>query len=360
LKWDSGGAGTPFPINGIFPHIGQIGINTTSVANQYFWMVGPPADASIGQGYRLPAMPLLENPGWKVIFVFNLASVPFVTTAALTQRSLYIGLTNAGNAGGTNIWSPISPTNPPRPPYFLGVRFDQDTTSPSINDTTLMLEAVANYNTAPTTRNNTQGTTFNTGITPAIAGNWCALEIECTAAGVVTMSVTDDAVTSLCPRTNAQSFTLPKMQCTAGASSSSWEFPSSSAPTGYMDILQSVQGTGTGTTETNFGVWSTGTQITIANLTSTLAVYNGTYIAQLSGSGAGLWIPTGLSATGTANSTATITGYPALLPCFIFGNDSAATPTANCAMYIDFFGMIINPGVGGGTGTPNPLKSRYW
>jgi hypothetical protein len=57
----------------------------------------------------------------------------------------------------------------------------------------------------------------------------------------------------------------------------------------------------------------------------------------------------------------TLSCYPAMLPYLAFGNDSSASPVQNSkALAVDFFGFAWNPAVGGGTGTPNPAKARYW
>ena len=355
LRWDSGGNAVLIqPYNGAAPHFGQFQIQNNNIAGDYFYFIGP--CLKTGPGYLTSGFALLEKPNWKMIWIFNFSASPNVSSATMTQTSLYVGLACPGTAGTTNLWNPaLGPS--PRPPYFLGCRFDTDTTSPSIGDATLKLEMVGNANTNTGTRNNTQGTVFDTGIAPSLTGNWCALEITCTATGMITMSVTDDLETSLCPRSSPQTFTAPTMTCTAGDHSAAWTV--AAGVTGLMTLVQSAQGSDATAGATNF-CWGNGSEITLAGLSSTLAVYNGTYIVQGLPSATNLSFLTSDVVTGTANSGAAVSGYPTLLPFFTFGNDTTASPVANRAFAMDFFGLVWNPGVDGGTGTPNPAKSRYW
>jgi hypothetical protein len=52
--------------------------------------------------------------------------------------------------------------------------------------------------------------------------------------------------------------------------------------------------------------------------------------------------------------------YPSHFIQASFGTTTSGTGTANCALHIDFFGFAWNPGVNGGSGTPNSVKPRYW
>ena len=67
------------------------------------------------------------------------------------------------------------------------------------------------------------------------------------------------------------------------------------------------------------------------------------------------------SASSGSDTGAITTVYPAMVPFVSFGNDSQATPVAGTkGLGIDYFGFVWNPGVGGGTGTPNSLLARYF
>jgi hypothetical protein len=101
-----------------------------------------------------------------------------------------------------------------------------------------------------------------------------------------------------------------------------------------------------------------GTIVTISGFTS---VYNGTFPINRAGGSTQFLLNNPLATGISQPTTATISGYPAWIPVWWFGNDDTASPTANSiTWYIDFFGFIWNPGVGGGTGTPNATKSRYF
>ena len=61
------------------------------------------------------------------------------------------------------------------------------------------------------------------------------------------------------------------------------------------------------------------------------------------------------------NAGATLSGYPGLYPSVWMGNDSEASPTSDSMeMDVDKIRFVWNPGVGGGTATPNPTKDRYF
>ena len=357
LNWDTASTGFTQLTrwNSAFPHLGQFQVLSNATSNDFFWMTNPIYNSSCG--YLLSTLPLLENPGWKLVWVFNIGGFPQTTgTETITKTSMYIGLTcpSAGSAGGLWDIASASGTNA-RPPYFIGVRFDTDATSPAISDSTFKLEVVGNYNIG-NSRNNAQGTVFDTGVVPSKQGDWYALEITCDAVGIVSMSFTDDKGTSLCPRTTPQTFTCPEMVCTASASAPQLVF---SVGNGWNEITQSNLSSGTTPYNTNF-CWGGGSKITIAAASGGIGVYNGSCIVTQEGNASSLFWPGTQVATGVANAGMTVTGYPALSPFIVFGNSSESSPTAARVIEMDFFSFVANPGVGGGSGTPNPLKSRYW
>lgn len=313
-------SGAAFPVNG------TLTVPNSTTVNGYdaFWLKWDNGSTAI-QGW-----PLFDYPAWKVVYIFSL-DLGILTssssqTFSMAKKSLYIGL-------GYNL------ANNPcvRPATFCGLRFDTSTTSPSIGDTDFVFECVCNPSGSSGTRNNTQGNTFSTGIAPAL-GVWYRLEILCTTAGSVTMSLSDGSTTV------TSTLAMPKYS----------------------------EGTGTSAILSN-GVWlidnssfysqaAGGTKITLAGLTRSTAL-NGIQVAAMgatSGAATSLFGYSSDSAVSSGSETGTQTYYSALMPLFSFGNDNESSPVFNAALEMDFFSFVWNPGVGGGTGTPNSNKARYW
>ena len=102
--------------------------------------------------------------------------------------------------------------------------------------------------------------------------------------------------------------------------------------------------------------------MTISGCTGSFTPFNGTLVAV--GGASTSWINylmSGTVAFASVTGTPVCSCYPAMLPYLAFGNDTSASPVANSkAVTIDFFGFVWNPGVGGGSGTPNPVLPRYF
>jgi hypothetical protein len=290
---------------------------------------------------------LFEHPNWKMEWNFSVNRGAIYTSSITTpafsfaQTSFYLGLAHFPALAGT--------ATTPRPPVFVGLRFDTDTTAPSIGDTQFVFEAVCNTaSLGVTTRTNTQGNTSLTGIVPT-EGHFYRLEILCTVAGSVKLTLIDSVLVAGvdAPVANfSATLTIPIVTYTS---------------------LQYVATNGMATMTVNsigFMPYSEGSQVSIAG-TSQLGIDGTqTIVALTAPAGAGSdWINFfDTTAVGLSTKTgATLTGLPAVYPWWSFGNDTSASPTTlTKAISLDYIAFVWNPGVGGGTGTPNPLKARYF
>lgn len=285
----------------------------------------------------LPQMgwPILDYPGWKLIWIFTISRRQLGALApafSWTQVSHYMGLGN---------W-PLSTTElgsggPARPLDFIGLRYDTDTTAPSIGDTTFKFEKVFQAPTAGApARNNAQGTVFDTTMVP-VEGRSYRLEVSCTTSGSINFFLTDGVTSS------STTMVISKL---------------SIAPSPTVRIDQNIALYGSpGSVALP---WNTGSKVTISG--GSIAQFNSTFTLMDAGlqPSNGAWLMVGTQAPAT-DTGATTTLFPALLPFVTFGNDSSAAPVAGSkGIMVDYFGFVWNPGVGGGTGTPNSLKARYW
>lgn len=332
MRWSVGGTNagvTPFYAAGLgFGNMGEFGWANATTADApaaIFPLVG-------NVGYYQQLWPLLENPGWKAIFIWRfhreVDNIGANVAPNFLKKSIYVGLAGM-NASSSIIMSKS------RPNIFIGARFDTDASDQggNISDTTIHLEAVTNP--IALTRNNTQGTVFDTGLVPA-EDVYYRLEIQCIAAGVVTMSLNGSV-----PKT----FTISQMTTTAGASS---EVQGS---TGQARFLVGT---------TFFGA-SGGSKFTIAGLTGVTAPLNGSYVNSVGDAAFQTFAAlSAASVTATAVTGWTLTGYPALIPFFSLGNSFAASLVTDLRIMAAFFSFVQNPGVGGGTGAPDPTKSRFF
>jgi len=220
-------------------------------------------------------------------------------------------------------------------------------TGGSINDSFYTFEVVENRSYSTATRRNVQGTVFVTNVAPA-QNVWHRLDIVCSAAGVVVLTLDGSAI-------NTFTFTVPKMTTTLG-------------PTGQVSCVSSVgrisvtaaAGTAGGTnTQFPFGAGST---ITISGLTGGNAALNGIWTGASSSDGITCYFPTTAGPIGNNSTDATLVAYPALTPVFSFGNDTSSAPVANqMRTFIDFFSIVWNPNLGpSAPGTPDKTKARYW
>jgi hypothetical protein len=307
-------------------NIGEFGWANSGIASQTGGLIFSPTPST---GAFQFGFPLLDFPGWKAIFIwrFHPSNDSSGAAANFLQKSMYIGFA----FGVPNIDGAIT-----RPNIFIGARYDTDTTAPAISDTTIKLEAVENA-LGPNTRNNTQGTVVNTGVTPAI-DTYYRLEISCIASGVVTMSLNGSA-----PLT----FNISTMVATAIVGSTY----QASAGLGRITFANT----------TGKPPWFAGSQVTIAGLTGTGIPLNGlhTTVPQEGTNNTIVIFDSNLSIGSTAASGFTATGFPALFPIFNWGNDTVAAPTTDTRIMVDYFGFVWNKGLAGAT-NPNATLPRYW
>lgn len=327
-------SGTPFYTEGLGAIYGNdLCLANTSTASQT-GVLSLFSDGAL-TGARNGTFPLLGQPGWKLIFIFRFHanSDSNGTPISFAKKTVYVGL--AGSSQEI-VDHPMT-----RPALFIGARYDTDTTAPSIADTTIKLEAVANAFSATNARNNAQGTVVDTGITPQ-PDVYYRLEITCTAAGVFTMSLNGST-----PST----FKIPAITYTAGSGSSV-----NGAITGNNSTIVTMASVTPGPVE--FGA---GEVLTFAGFTGGLSVLNGTHtvVSLRNSSNTFFTIATTAGVSGS-QSGFTATGWPSVFPMFEFGNDSEASPATNTDICANFFSMVWNPGVGGGTGTATATKPRYW
>ncbi len=175
LGWNitnaGGGAGSVYNnAGGPFPYFGEIalGTNLTSANIGYVLTLNSYNGAANG---KVPS-PFVSSPSWKMIWVFrfmpNLDTSP-LAGFDLTNRAAYIGL-------GTTIAE--AATFAQRPYNFVGLRFDQDTTAPSIGDTTFKFEVLQNGPVAAvSTRTSSNGVNNQGGATFSITSVACTSNV---------------------------------------------------------------------------------------------------------------------------------------------------------------------------------------
>lgn len=434
LHWDSITGGGGFPggaafvrVEGNVYHPGMIQIfsgTTTNTSSAIFNPFGSTVETGnfplIGGNFQAP-MPLLDNPGWKMTYIFGFPANRLPATASpfpVAKASFYCGLTTGV---GVNTWTPNGNNN--RPDYFVGLRFDNDpgvslsltsvnntsggatiyngtitggtgnafvgvkftiagflsptnngtfvcisssnttltllttggvaethaatATSPSIADTTFKFEMVSNNN-INTNRNNTQGTVVDTGITPAELAFY-RLDMECISAGVVTLTLSNGT-------TQFTTTFSPVLKTTSVSSGGSGGLDIDfNRQNGLGQIVQSTAYT-TGEAPTSNLAFTIGSIVTITGAPQSF--YDGTFrITGTPGNGTNYTFVLAGGTDSSAGSTATLTGYPGLMPYFSFGNDSEATPL-NKTIAIDFFSLVLNPALAGLTN--NPTFPRFF
>jgi hypothetical protein len=118
-------------------HIGQVGWQNNGTANGFGALAISTTPVYTSTPGLLPfSMALLENPGWRLSWVFKFGAPYRVSSAAFgtTKKSFYIGLCGPVSAA-TN----FSGGGSPRPNTFIGLRYDTSTTPGTIT-----LSAAAN------------------------------------------------------------------------------------------------------------------------------------------------------------------------------------------------------------------------
>ena len=222
-------------------------------------------------------------------------------------------------------------------------------TGPQLNDTQFVFESVCNsIGISGNTRINIQGNTALTGITPT-EGHFYRLEIECTSVGAVVMTLTDSVRTAGTGVVTAVAqFSAPLAVPKFSASNIAYQ---------AGDGAAFIENAGTSATP-----FSGGSLITVAG-TGATGIDGPQCVLSASQSGLTLNFYSAQTYSFTDASGATVTGYPAAYPYFVFGNDTNASPSAanSKGVALDFAAFVWNPGVGGNTSpASNPLLARYF
>ncbi len=309
-------------IGGPLPLAGVVHITNNVAAGSVSFLRQTDSGAGVQSGY-----PLLDYPGWKLVWTFRISRGNTVSVGAFswTKVSFYVGLANyVGTQPAT--------TSSPRPPHFMGLRYDTDTTAPAISDTQFVFEYVHNITGTPLTRINTQGTTFATGIT-VVEGRDYRFEMSCVGDGQVTFRLSDGVSVSATTMAvgKISSANQPTLSTTNGLVLASYT-------TTFPHVL--------------------GSKVTISGGTITAA--NGDWVeAAVQGAPTALHY-FGPTASGV-DTGATTTFYPGFLPFLSFGNDTQAGPVAQeKGVMVDFFSLVWNKGLITGGATPNSTLARYW
>ncbi len=219
--------------------------------------------------------------------------------------------------------------------------------TPAISDTTFKFEYVANPLLGVTSRNNTQGQVHDTGVTPT-EGVWYRLDMECTAIGVVTLTLTGNG-------SQLATWTVTATTVLWGTTTSS----SATVQSGNNAIEVGPDGTtfnGTNMFRNPFGI---GSHLVLGGTAPNGMTVGNTYI-NAGDATSQTTLTFFLSGTSAGNVGATFTGYPA----FLLGWASMATDTSGShveftsALLYDFFGFVWNPGLAGAAA--NAGYSRFF
>ena len=201
--------------------------------------------------------------------------------------------------------------------------------SPVLNDSTIILEAVQNPSYGASGRNNTQGVTLNTGVA-AVPGTWHRLDVICTASGSITLVLdgshtltTTVSKTTITPASNGFNGNVAQNQLILN-----WTVTPGSVPT---------------------NIWGTGSQITVTGFSGAQAGFNSTWtvLGNNVSTGASVSIFVDYPAANTiaqGSVSGTISGYPAIYPCAIFGDANMTGTVSSATFWVDFFSFIWNPG----------------
>lgn len=364
---------------------------------------------------------LFDNPGWKVTFIFKHDVTRIASSFNITPTCTYVGLMDAGvpaqltstrNSNRPNIFigARLDPTVGQGPftltaaanaassttvytgtitsggtaGLFVGAMFDvTGFTNPANNgtfqctavgatsitltnpngvaethtgsvtmtgggpaDSTWVLEVVGNplWNAVP--RNNTQGTTLNTGVS-AVPGVWHRLDVVCNTAGSVTLTF-DGTQTLTAP--------VPTMTLT---SAGNW--CTQSQPVNFQASLTWTALTNPGSTTSFLAPFAPGSKVTVSGCGGSFTYLNGTQTVSKIVSAGSVYLAVPNNAVGGSNaSNVTISGYPAVLPMFMFGEQMNVTGGGQAATFVvDYCSLVWNPKLGAG-GTPDSTKARYW
>lgn len=402
------------------PNLGTFNFSNVSTASEVLALVLTNGSAqNSGLFYNDTTMALLEYPSWKATFIWKTDHATSGTRMHNpAQKAIYIGFVSGDYAGS------LSNNISSRPNTFIGLRFDTSVTPGTlsvtavanasgtttvytitsfpqananglvgttftttncgnvandvtalcvastttsitlvnsagvagsgltgsaagpgpINDSFYTFEVVDNVSISSVAfgRNNLQGQTKVTNVAP-VSGVWHRLDIVCLATGVVTMTL-DGSVT------NTATFTVPVQTLTVVGTTNT----TASVANGSAQYAWNGGPSFGGFAEK----WTAGSIVTFSGFTS---VYNGTFPINRASGSLQVLVINPLASGSSQPATAVMSGYPALIPTFWFGNDDTASPPGNdMSFYIDFYSFVWNPGVGGGSATPSLSNSRYF
>jgi len=233
--------------------------------------------------------------------------------------------------------------------------------STSLNDTTFKFELVENYSYGGSFRRQLQGTVVDTTVTPTL-GTWYRLDMVCTVAGQVTLSLN-----------GAHNHTFTASAITFGSNGSA-NYIANGTNGNYSPALLATYPSSAATPNGTFGIpfFGAGSSVTIAGLTGGSAGLNNSgtpWILEAeteSGGGSStIWFLTpGLTVANGAQTTGTLTGYPALTPVFLYGNDNSVATSGRTGLdsrfYVDYFSLVWNKGIIDPTNSPTATDDRYW
>lgn len=208
-------------------------------------------------------------------------------------------------------------------------------------------------------RHNAAGTVVDTGIKPSFQ-NWYRLDMVCTVAGQITVSLLDENAGVVF----SNLFTIPKITQTTG--SLNLQTDANHQEPVLISVSSASTNTIPGSNGTPFPQFGDGSVVTFSGFTGGAANLNGTFNLLVNNMGLSSWtgivlVPGGISLV--IGQTGTISGYPAFAPIVLWGCDDSGANSSfpNQSIFaIDFFGFVWNQGFFNSQATPNSLKSRYW
>lgn len=403
------------------PNMGQVAMENDGTTKDFAALVISGNANSSGTSFSGNAWALLENPGWKMTWVFQVnGSVSAGGGGAFnsTKKAFYAGLTGAnwrnlqtgGNSGGA-----------PRPDVFIGVRYDTSVTPGALTLSSVATSSggVAVYTGTITGGGNGSyiGLTFvvtgfltgaNNGTFVCTQSTTTTLTLQnasavaethaATATGPTglndtffTFEVVNNQAYSVAARHNLQGQTFVtnitptkgtwyrlEIVCSAvgqvtlslnGTNSTTFTVPKQtivSTSSGQVSVTNEMArfSVSVGTNGQNgFPPFGAGSSVVISGLTGGNAALNGTWTLQAVDPTDDWFIASGVSNIANNSTAFTVVGYAAYTPFIAYGNDDAASnPTANTfRIAIDFFSFVWNPNLGpNAPGTPDATKARYW
>ncbi len=263
-------------------------------------------------------------------------------------KFLVAGFGNANNNGTfecvANTTSAITLANPNG--SNSGSPTTGTATGPALSDSTFKFEVAQNHNLSNNRINNNTGV-IDTTITP-VAEVQYRFDMTCTASGTIVMTLSGGGLTATHTFTGIAQITSIGQ---TGAMNLGLH-----RTNGYGEISVPTQATSIN----NNPPLAAGTKVTISGASN--STFNSTFpivhedIGGTNSPGY-LFVLVGTTLD-EANSAATLTYHPGVIPYLGFGNDTQASPS-DCSIAIDYFGLSWNTGI---QTTPNAIdatQGRY-